>query len=386
MRISRVLLPLQLAVACAARAQQADTPPPKPGLLLRSETIIDRSLPAGARAWRILYSTTLNDSMKTVASAIVLTAAQLPPGPRPVVAWAHGTLGIAGKCDPSLASPPVSRVPALDQIVAKGWVLVATDYAGPGASGVHPYLVGEGEARAALDAVRAAKQIRELALDHRTVAWGHSEGGHAALWEGILAPSYAPDVDIVGVVADSPLSDMAEVLGIHAKDPTGALLGAYVATTYSRLYPDVVFDRVVRPEARDVAHQLATFCSLAESADFVGPLLTHLRGASLLLDPEDGVLGKRLRENAPQQLIDAPLLIVHGRSDTTVPLRSQDRYVDERCEAGQRLEYWTVTGADHGTIDAAGSPLGAMLIRWTEDRFAGVPQQPGCRRTTIARP
>src|SRR6516165_5881755 len=47
-------------------------------------------------------------------------------------------------------------------------------------------LIGEGEARAALDSVRAARQMAELTLDMRTVVWGHLQGGHAALWPALL--------------------------------------------------------------------------------------------------------------------------------------------------------------------------------------------------------
>jgi len=41
-----------------------------------------------------------------------------------------------------------------------------------------------------------------------TVVWGHSQGGHAALWTGILAPTYAPEIAILGVAAVAPASDL----------------------------------------------------------------------------------------------------------------------------------------------------------------------------------
>ena len=65
-----------------------------------------------------------------------------------------------------------------------GWVVIATDYSFAEKGGPHPYLIGEGEARAALDAVRAARQMSELTLDNHMVVWGYSQGGHAALWTG----------------------------------------------------------------------------------------------------------------------------------------------------------------------------------------------------------
>jgi pimeloyl-ACP methyl ester carboxylesterase len=86
-------------------------------------------------------------------------------------------------------------------------VIVATDYVGLGTAGPHPYLIGQGEARSVLDSVRAARQMPQLSLQPATVVWGHSQGGHAALWAGALAPSYAPDVHVLAVAALAPASD-----------------------------------------------------------------------------------------------------------------------------------------------------------------------------------
>jgi hypothetical protein len=61
-----------------------------------------------------------------------------------------------------------------------------------------------------------------------------------------------------------------------------------------------------------------------------------------------------------------------------VPSSATDAYVEERCSAGQRLEYWTFAGRDHGTIVQPGTPLEELLIRWTTARFANEPQASGC--------
>ena len=53
-----------------------------------------------------------------------------------------------------------------------------------------------------LDSVRAARQMPELTLDKRMVIWGYSQGGHAALWTGIVGPRYAPDLEILGVAGN----------------------------------------------------------------------------------------------------------------------------------------------------------------------------------------
>src|SRR5438874_952399 len=120
------------------------------GELLRSEPLRDVMLPAGVRGWRILYATTVDDSTPATAVATVFAPADPPAGPRPVIAWEHGTTGLLQKCMPSLLSMPTKGIPDRDRIVMAGWVVVATDYSFAEKGGPHPYLIGEGEARGSL--------------------------------------------------------------------------------------------------------------------------------------------------------------------------------------------------------------------------------------------
>ena len=148
----------------SARAPDAFYEPPanvpeRPGSLLRSEPLRNITLPPGMQGWRILYTTTVDDRTPATAVATVFAPAVLPAGPRPVVTWEHGTTGVLQKCMPSLVSAPTEGIPARDRIVAAGWVVVATDYSFAEKGGPHPYLLGEGEARAALDSVRAARRM-----------------------------------------------------------------------------------------------------------------------------------------------------------------------------------------------------------------------------------
>jgi hypothetical protein len=88
-----------------------------------------------------------------------------------VIAWTHGTTGVAEDYAPSLLRNPFTAgaLFVLPQILAQGWVLVATDYTGMGTKGPSPFLIGQGEARSALDAVRAARQLTPLNLADQTV-------------------------------------------------------------------------------------------------------------------------------------------------------------------------------------------------------------------------
>ena len=107
----------------------------------------------------------------------------------------------------------------------------------------------------------------------------------------------------------------------------------------------------------------------ALAATFDGPALAM---------SSNKALQARLEQNTPDGLIKAPVVIAQGLSDIVVPPSATDAYVDERCAAGQGLEYWTFAGLDHLTIIQPGTPLRTLLIRWTMARFANEPQASGC--------
>src|SRR2546429_8878925 len=268
--------------------------PRNPGELLRSEPLKDVMLPAGVRGWRILYATTVDDSTPATAVATVFEPTDPPAGPRPVIAWEHATTGLLQKCMPSLVSLPTKGIPWCNRIVMAGWVVVATDYSFAEKGGPHPYLIGEGEARAALDSVRAARQMSELILDKRVVVWGHSQGGHAALWTGIIGPRYAPDLEIRGVVAIAPSANIKNILALNVE--IDKRFGPYLALSYSRFYPDITFEQALRPEALDAARQIVDLCDFVPPEDperietlvatFDGPALATSSNKALQVRPE----------------------------------------------------------------------------------------------------
>jgi uncharacterized membrane protein HdeD (DUF308 family)/alpha-beta hydrolase superfamily lysophospholipase len=347
------------------------------GALLRSEPF-SRGAPAGAHAWRILYATTRDDHTPAVASALVLASAQVPPGPRPVVAWAHGATGIARGCAPSLLDNPLGSgaMPGLDQVLARGWVVVATDYTGLGTAGPHPFLIGQGEARSILDAVRATRQLGAVAVGDRTAVWGHSQGGNAALWTGILAPTYAPDVQLIGVAALAPGTQLVDFARLWGEGQ--AIFGAYLIQAYSDTYPDVRFGSYVRPSAGLQVRELAQRC-LSESKIYLSGISTLLFGQSIwATDPGTGAFGARLRQNIPTGPIPVPVLVAQGEDDAVVTPGSQADYVRARCAAGGRVDYRTYPGRDHVGLIAVDAPLIPDLVRWTQDRLDGAPAPSTC--------
>ncbi|MDV3221009.1 lipase family protein [Intrasporangium sp.] len=356
-----------------------DPVPAAPGQLLRTEPF-ERDVPAGGRGWRILYSTTRDEGTPAVASAIVVSPTAAG-GRTPVVAWAHGTTGWDTGCAPSVLEHPfeVGALFSLDAVIAEGWTLVATDYVGLGTEGSHPYLIGQGEGRSVLDSIRAAHQIEELRLTDSTVVWGHSQGGHAALWAGMLAPSYAPELEISGVAALAPASNLGALVGVVGSIRVGSLFGAYVVQAYTDAYADVAYADYVRPGAQVIVREMAARC-LSERGVLVSV------ATALLLDqpvwnrePTTRPFANRLAENSPTGPITAPLLIAQGTADTLITPASQQAYVTGRCAAGTDVDYRTYEGRDHVALMHDDSPAVADLLAWTEARFDGVEASGTCR-------
>ena len=380
--LSAAPTPHEIRARITARAPDAFYDPPsdlprQPGALLRSEPIEDVILPTGIRGWRILYATTVDDSTPATAVATVFAPTDPPADPRPVIAWEHASTGLLQKCMPSLLSASTAGILWRDRIVMSGWVVVATDYSFAEKGGPHPYLIGEGEARATLDSVRAARQMSDLTLDKRTVVWGYSQGGHAALWTGIVGPRYAPDLEILGVAAIAPAANIRNILAMNVE--VDKRFGPYLALSYSRFYPDITFEQALRPEALDAARQIVNLCAFVppEDPERIEALAATFDGPALTTS-SNKALQARLEQNTPDDPIQAPVVIAQGLSDMVVPPSATNAYVEERCAAGQRLEYWTFAGRDHLTIVQPGTPLEELLIRWTTARFANEPQASGC--------
>lgn len=357
--------------------------PGGPGHLIRSEPFT-RDVPANARGWRILYTTTNADGSPAVASGIVV-APRDGAGAWPVIDWAHGTTGFAQQCGPSLLEKPFESgaLFLLPEIVDSGWALVASDYIGLGTPGPHPYLVGVPTAHAVLDARRAASQLADADLGDRTVVWGHSQGGGAALWTGALADDYAPDLALAGVAALAPASDLSGLVDTLPTITGGSVFGSFVLAAYTGLYDDVTYRAYVHPGVEVTVREMAKRCLSEPSV-----LVSILEDLGLSRDPEifampatEGAFGERLTENMPPPAVSAPLLLGQGASDPLILPSVQDAFVARLCDVGQQVDYRLYGGRDHLTLVHPDSPLVPELIEWTTARFAREPVAPGCTRT-----
>jgi acetyl esterase/lipase len=330
-----------------------------------------KGAPTGSKAWKILYVSTGVDGRSVEVSGVVV-APDLPNplAGRPVVAWAHGTTGVADDCAPSKAKNFFDRVPHLPALIALDYVVVATDYEGLGTPGVHPYLVGLSEARSVLDSIRAAGQLKQAGAGKRFVVWGHSQGGHAALFTGQRARDYAPELHLEGVAAISPATNLEVLLEDDLSERAGRVLGAYALWSWSQIYKTPL-DTVVKPAFVPAIEKVARDCIETEAEGY------HALFDSLPL-PEDMLVEgafssdpwkRLLEENRPGQApIPAPLYVAQGSEDEIVRPSVTADFVRDLCRSGEVVRYDVLPGVNHLK---AGRVSATAVVQWIRDRFNG---------------
>jgi hypothetical protein len=120
-------------------------------------------------------------------------------------------------------------------------------------------LVGTSEAHAVIDSVRVAGSLPGAGGGKKFVVWGHSQGGHAALFTGIIAKTYAPELNLLGVAAAAPATDLATLMNEDIDSVGGKNITAKTLWSWQRVF-DAKMDKVVDPRAIPAIDQLAQEC------------------------------------------------------------------------------------------------------------------------------
>jgi pimeloyl-ACP methyl ester carboxylesterase len=340
-----------------------------PGANVRSEEM--KGAPPGAKAWRVLYASTGLRGQRIEVSGVVI-APELPPpqGGRAVVAWAHPTTGVSDKCAPSTNPNFFDTIPHLPALIALDYVVAATDYQGLGTPGPHPYLVGESEGRSVLDSVRAAARLPKTGAGPRFVVWGHSQGGHAALFAGQLAHRYAPDLALVGIAAISPPTDLRQLLQDDFSERVGRILTAYALWSWSEIF-GAPLTATVYPSTIPRIERVARDCVETEDEGYRVGLDSFAMGDSFLIPGalDEEPWRRLLVENRPgAEPIGAPVYVAQGTEDPIVRPSVTADFVRGLCDRGEVVRYEELSGAGHMR---AARISASSAVQWMAARFEG---------------
>lgn len=341
----------------AAGTTDARISAPAPGSLLsvRATDVPATLAHAGERHVITYRSRGAQNEPIVVSGYALLPQGQPPKGGWPVLAWAHGTTGVADTCAPSEDFPggPVHDYQqitegALDWWLARGYAVVATDYQGLGTPGGHPYMDASSQLHSVSDAVRALHRLRPQAISPDWLVMGHSQGGAAALAVAAHGQADATEIKLRGAIAIAPggsgYSSIVQYLLDNPQPPVGvAVFFPLMLHGAAAAVPSLRVDDLITADMQPLMTLARSRC-VGELREEVreSPASVFKPGADL--KPLLAYLDRQSIEHLSPQV---PVMIVQGEADQLVNARGPQAYYRQACQAGKTLFYHAVANGSH---------------------------------------
>lgn len=325
--------------------------------------------PTNTRAWHITYRSTTARGAPDVVSGTVIVPQDGRRGPRPLVSYAVGTVGMADQCAPSGGFPNGTAVEAnlIQQLTLRGWAVAVTDYEGLGTPGDHTYIVGRSEGHAVLDAARAALRLpgTGLTADSPVGIMGYSQGGQASSWAAELHDSYAPELNLKGTATGGVPADLIRTAQYNDGN-IGAGLILMAAVGQDAAYPELRLDNYLNDRGRYYVDFLKHHCVVVNTVAGLFKRISDVTVRNPLDAPDwQRVLhSSDLGSHAP----DRPVYLYHGVVDELVPYAIGQKLRADWCEKGVPVQWHGLPLGEHvvGAITEA-----VPAANWLAERFAG---------------
>lgn len=365
----------------------ASIPAGAPGTVIRIRPtcIGEARIPVPYRAWNVMYLTTAAedangepselDAVPSVATGLII--APLNQGPavkRPLVVWAT-----AQDSNSTLGAPSYQLTfgqsvdnQAIASMLTQGWAVVAPDYEGPDSA----FSAGPLEGHAVLDGIRAAENLSSLTgVDGRATPvgmWGGSGGAIATGWATELQPSYAPELNLAGVIEVDLPADIRAVFNAINDGYLGPGVAFAAALGVNSAYPDLLPMSLFNDAGRQLAAVFrATGSNQYPSA--VPPQHIEMYTACgcnpvKLPDRFPGVAKATRTVDLGQHIPTAPIMIYQSWNDELVPYAGVARLVKTYCDGGATVDFRVNMGNEHISNGWMGIP---ETVAYLAARFDG---------------
>ncbi|EED12065.1 conserved hypothetical protein [Talaromyces stipitatus ATCC 10500] len=334
-----------------------------PGDLLKLAAINSSQLdvPAGMATFRFQYTSQDLDGSPVPSTGFIAFPFEKPAHDRkiPLVAYAHGTIGVYRGCAPS-SSPNLFDYDSWSPLIFRGYAAHANDL---------------------YYSVQAAHKAFPGVFTNEWMSIGHSQGA-AAVWKLSEHPLVQnASSGYLGTVAVSPgvkLYDTAKVV-FDSIFPRPDFHQFVVAAEMGPLAYGVMqaFPNYTAPWLGEAMRRRISLTALAQSCTlaFMGMSFDLTREELIAPDANpaaDETLKQFQSINAPAQGDSAsrPLLVIHGWNDTSVlPEITVEAYHDA-VATGNEVHLLRYPGLDHSATITASAPA---WLKFLDDQFAHKP-------------
>ncbi|MGA9872407.1 MAG: lipase family protein [Rhodococcus sp. (in: high G+C Gram-positive bacteria)] len=357
----------------------------EPGTILRYrdvEVALYGLISQQVDAYQLLYRTTdVGEAPQVSVTTVLVQRDSVAAEPR-LLSYQCAIDAVSASCFPSYALQRGAKawgaVPQFEFVLVlyalrKGWIVSIPDHEGPDGHWGSPREPGF----CTLDAIRAALRFPMIGLREDTPVglWGYSGGGLATSWAAEMAPTYAPEIDLVGAALGSPVGDPASAFTrlnatFHAGLPTLVVEGL------RRTYPEL--DRIIRKHVNADGLELLASVDDLTTVAAVRKLAGHdlenyidIPLADLLATPEILEVFQAIQPGRTAPSI--PMLVVQAVHDQIIAADDVDGQVDRYLDHGVHVTYYRDRLSEHLTLHPLSAP---MTLQWLEDRFDGVEPPP----------
>ncbi|TDX79657.1 secretory lipase [Neorhizobium sp. R1-B] len=325
--------------------------PDKSGVVMKEEPLPKELIIPGAKeAVRILYSSTdkrWGSGQVPVSGTLYMPPGRPPSEGWPLLAWAHGTVGIADICAPSWTGFKPRDTAYLRRWLDAGFALVLTDYQGLGGPGPHPYLDWQVASYSVLDSIRAASAARPGKISNKVLIAGHSQGSGAALGAALFSTQYAPEINILAAIAT----------GINVTFPDGPVAlpvrnsaNMFMSFATGGLRSDgPQIDDIVSPVGKQLLDTARRACT-AEIQTLARELKVRSLAETLSISLDQLSAVRIQVTNMPMKFVGVPLLVGTGLADQTVEPMRQFAAVSALCKAGNAVLWRRYPGLSHDGV------------------------------------
>lgn len=366
----------------APRATSAQPDSARPGDIVASSPTSFHPLPGQptrTRAWHMEYRSTTAKGTPNVVSGTVIVPDDGRTGPRPLVTYAVGTVGLADTCAPSAGFPKGTTVEAnlIQQLTARGWAVAVTDYEGLGTPGDHTYTVGRAEGQAVLDAARAAQRLpgavrAGVTEDSPVGIMGYSQGGQASSWAAELHSTYAPELKVKGTATGGVPADLLKVADFNNGN-VGAGLILMAAVGQDAAFPELDLAKYLNDKGRHYVDFMKNNCV---AIDAIAGAFKKISDVTVKNPLYEADWQQRLRESdLGTRRPDAPVFLYHGTLDELIPYGVGKQLRTDWCAKGAEVRWAPIPLGEH----VVGAVAGAVpAADWLAGRFAGKPAHSNC--------
>jgi pimeloyl-ACP methyl ester carboxylesterase len=210
---------------------------------------------------------------------------------------------------------------------------------------------------------------------------GYSQGGHGAFAGDAMAPEYAPELNILGIVGHATAPD---VEGLMYDSPRYA---PYIVYAYRDYYgeqvidpQDVFLERWMATYDQDVTKCIddvltyyantpqGLYTTRFRNALYKGQMAAEFPEFKAMLD---------LNYSGREVNASTPAIVLHGAADPIVQLPTVNRFVTSMCEQGKSVTYRLYPGIDHFQTRQYSM---VDTLSWMQEILEGNPPASDCAR------